>query len=705
MALMNTLRKKMGKIVVGFVAFSMFAFILTDFLQSNSVLFGGPSDIGEINGSAITFAQFQAKVDELSYNFALNTGRNPLNEDMEMLRQEAWQSLIVDNVFKKQYEKAGIEVTTAEIIDMVQGVNIDPQIRQFFSDPNTGQFDKQNVIGFLQSLNEAPPQQRQSWISFEAGLGPNRAMAKYENLLELTRYANKHEAKFEYEKTANASVSYLYVPFFSLNDSLVTASDNELKNYLNENADQYKREASKNLSYVIFEINPSTEDSTFVKEEVARLREGLINSTNDSLFASINTDGISPYSTYTPNNLPEWLADGSLEVDYVSEPTLVGNTYSFYKVSEIGQGDEFFVKASHILFKPASESEAAKAETKKEAQRVLREIKNGADFAAMASQYGTDGTASRGGDLGWFGENGNFVQAFKDATFKFKGAGLLPELVETEFGFHIIKITAPKSNTNYKIALIEKEFFASDYTLNDIYRTADLFANEVSSIESFNAKAKELGLKVLNANNVQRNEKRIGTIANARNVVFWLFNTASNESISDVFELENQYVVAIQTGEQEEGTAQLADVRNEITRKVLDEKKSSQIIEKLAALTGSLEEIKAAYGTGARTGNVDLTMSTNSFPGVGFAPEAIGLAFSMNEGETTRAFKVQSGVMILNVTSKPAQPTLGDYDAYRSVALNASRSFRRREVPATFQNVYNALIEKAEIEDNRYKFY
>jgi len=705
MALMNTLRKKMGKIVIGFVAFSMFAFILTDLLQSNSVLFGGPSDIGEINGSAISFAQFQAKVDELSYNFALNTGRNPLNEDMEMLRQEAWQSLIVDNVFKKQYEKAGIEVTTAEIIDMVQGENIDPQIKQFFSDPNTGQFDKQNVIGFLQSLNEAPEQQRQSWISFEKGLGPNRAMAKYENLLEMTRYANKHEAKFEYEKTANVSVSYLYIPFFSMNDSLVTATDTELKNYLNQNAEQFKREASKNISYVVFDINPSTEDTTFVKEEVIRLREGLINSTNDSLFASINTDGISPYSTYTPNNLPEWLAAGNLEVGYISEPTLIGNTYSFYKVSEITQGDENFVKASHILFKPLNESASAKADVKKEAQRVLMEIKKGADFASMASQYGTDGTASRGGDLGWFGENASFVQEFKDAAFKFKGSGLLPELVETEFGYHIIKITAPKSNTNYKISLVEKEFFASDYTLNDTYRIADLFANEISDVESFNAKAKELELKVLNANNLQRNDKRVGTISNARNIIFWLFNTASNESVSDVFELDNQYVVAIQTGEQEDGLAQLADIRNEVSRKVLDEKKSTQIISKLVGLTGTLEDIKTAYGAGARTGNVDLALSSNSFPGVGFAPEAIGLAFSMNEGETTRAFKVQSGIMILNVTSKSSQPVLGDYNAYRSVALNSSRSFRRREVPATFQNVYNALIENAEIEDNRYKFY
>jgi len=188
-------------------------------------------------------------------------------------------------------------------------------------------------------------------------------------------------------------------------------------------------------------------------------------------------------------------------------------------------------------------------------------------------------------------------------------------------------------------------------------------------------------------------------------VVFWLFNTAKDGSVSEVFELENQYVIAIQTGEQEAGLARLDDVRAEISKKVMDEKKAALIISKLNQANGSLEEIKTAYGSGARTGNADLSFSSNSFPGVGFAPEAIGLAVTMEEGETTKPFKVQNGVIIMTVTSKSALPELGDYDAYRSVVLNARRSFRRRDVPATFQNIYNALTERAEIEDNRYKFY
>ena len=160
MALINTLREKAGKVVIVFVACSMFSFILTDLLQSNSALLNGSTDLGEINATSISYEQFQQKVEELSYNFSLNTGKSPLAEDMEQIRQQAWQRFVVENIFFEQYDQLGIEVTESELIDMVQGVNINPQIRQIFADPTTGEFQKEGVISFLQQLNNAPSEQR-----------------------------------------------------------------------------------------------------------------------------------------------------------------------------------------------------------------------------------------------------------------------------------------------------------------------------------------------------------------------------------------------------------------------------------------------------------------------------------------------------------------------------------------------------------------
>ena len=204
---------------------------------------------------------------------------------------------------------------------------------------------------------------------------------------------------------------------------------------------------------------------------------------------------------------------------------------------------------------------------------------------------------------------------------------------------------------------------------------------------------------------VSKDDKLIGGLADARNIVFWLFNEASNGKVSEVFELDKRYVVAIQTGAQEEGTAQIKDVTNELKRKVLDDKKAELIISRLSVLTGPYDEMNTAYGSGSRIGVADLNLSANNIPNIGFAPEAIGVAFSLEEGEATAPFKIQNGVIMLTVTTKTPLKELSDYEAYRNVVLNAQTEVRRREDPFTYQNIYNALIGSVEIVDNRYKFY
>lgn len=74
------------------------------------------------------------------------------------------------------------------------------------------------------------------------------------------------------------------------------------------------------------------------------------------------------------------------------------------------------------------------------ANKVLSDIKKGSDFAAMAKKYGSDNTKDVGGDLGWFGKN-KMVKEFEDAAFKLKKGELSQNLVQTQFGYHIIKVT------------------------------------------------------------------------------------------------------------------------------------------------------------------------------------------------------------------------------------------------------------------------
>src|ERR1041384_562984 len=96
MALIGTLRNKMTKWVVGFVAVAIVSFILNDlFGNGPKAIFGGnDNSIGEIAGDEISVEEFQATVQELENNFMMQMGRQANERDMIGLREQAWTLLI-----------------------------------------------------------------------------------------------------------------------------------------------------------------------------------------------------------------------------------------------------------------------------------------------------------------------------------------------------------------------------------------------------------------------------------------------------------------------------------------------------------------------------------------------------------------------------------------------------------------------------------
>ena len=105
--------------------------------------------------------------------------------------------------------------------------------------------------------------------------------------------------------------------------------------------------------------------------------------------------------------------------------------------------DEFTgVRASHILIKPDGFDEASKKKARAAIDDVLKQAKAGADFAELAKKHSSDGSAQQGGDLGFF-TKGRMVPEFSKAAFALQ-PGQISDVVETQFGFHVIKVTERK---------------------------------------------------------------------------------------------------------------------------------------------------------------------------------------------------------------------------------------------------------------------
>ena len=710
MALIGTLRNKMTKWVVGFVAVAISAFILNDlFGNGPTAVFGNDNNVGEIGGSTISLKEYQDAIQERENNYIMNFGRQPGDRERPLLQQQAWEYLIAQKAIKPEFERVGVRVTTDEIWDMIQGKNIDEGVKNSFLD-SAGNFDRARLMQFIQESEEVPTdpnlyaiwqQGNYRWSTFKKDLGLGRERIKYENLLIKSNYVTKAEAERDYHTQNDvAEVKYLYVPFFTVSDSAITVSDSDLRAYYNRTKARYKAEQMRNLNYVAFSIEASAEDSLQIREDLKALAEGFKAAVDDSLYASTNTEGNEPFTKYTTSNLPTILADqkDNLTAGTVYGPFLDGGSYKVMKLVKVGRDTVGTAKASHILIRWDDESEAAKKTAKEKARKILAEIKGGASFAEKAREHGTDGTASQGGDLGWF-SSGGMVKPFEDAVFKATRTGVLSDVVETQFGYHLIDVTGVVDYTSYSVATIEYTITPSQETQDAAFLKAQTFAANLSGVKEFADRAKEQNLAVNQANNIRTNDRRLNDLGDARQVITWLFRDAKVGKVSEVYELTSDYVVAVMTSETDDGVRSFESVKEEITQAVRNELKGKKIIETLKAKTGTLEDLAKEFGTDATVGSTsDLKFNSNTIPSIGLDPVAVGKIFSLENGKRSEPFAGENGVVVAELQNKTIAPAIGDYTMFKT-QLQQSLDGR------SSQGIAEAIKEAASIQDKRYRFF
>jgi peptidyl-prolyl cis-trans isomerase D len=705
MALINKIREKSG-IAVTVIAISLILFMVGGDLLGPNSMFGGNNNqtVGEIAGKEINIKDFQSRVDGFRQNYEAQSGRSLNENELASLRDQAWNQFVVDIAYKKQFDKLGLSVSDDELVDMVQGNHISPSILQAFSDPTSGRFDKTAVINYLKNLKTLPVEQQKSWANFETSLREERIRSKYENLLKLSTYIPKAQAEKEYvAQNTKATTRYLYVPYFSIIDTTIKVTDSQLESYLSAHRTEYKGTDTRSIEYVSFPVQPAKDDSTALYNEIKELARGLATAPNDSSYAKMNSDIPLPMNmslATMSDQLKE--AVKSFVPGGVYGPYREGNTYFIYKYDGTRQDTVASAKASHILIRAENQSDSSKAEARVRAEGILAQIRAGANFEALAATSSADpGSAQRGGDLGYFQNNGAMVKPFEEAVFSASAPGLIPRLVESQFGFHIIKVTATKNNTLYRIAAIGKTIAPSQATRDEAYRKADEFANSVKTKEQFDeAVKKNKALVVATANRIPESATNINAIQNGREIVRWAFKDDSKiNNVSQVFETEEQYIVAVLTGKSDQDNVKVDDFRDELTTKVRNQLKAEQITAKLKGASGDLESIAKKYGAGAliETAN-DISLATGFLTSAGFDPIALGKVFGLKPGQKTGVFTGENGVFIMELINKTEAPKIADF------TQNKTQLTQSLESRSSYL-VNEAIRENAKIVDRRAKFF
>ena len=702
MAIIGSIQKH-SKIVIVIIGFALLAFVVGSFTGKNK---SNSSYVGEINGDKIRGADFNAKVEEASEMRKQMSGRTnvPAAESFS-IRESVWNQMVSELIMQKQYDKLGIEVSKDEMDDMITGKNPHQYIVQNFTDPKTGKFDPKQVKQFVDNLDKVDPAMRSRFLMIEKQIKDSRLAEKYQNLIANAFYVPKAFAKKEYlARNEHVSLSTIGVRYETVPDAQVKLTDEDYQKYYDENKNRFEQEASRDIDYVVYDVKPSVEDMKAINSDVEKTYAEFQTEKDIPNFVNTNSD-IRYDST--------WMKKGTLPVRLDSlaftgapgtfiAPFIENNMYTMAKImGEQSRPDS--LKASHVLI-TFEGSQAGGKRTKEAAKKLADSLlgvakKDPKKMPLLAMKYSDDPSAKTNvGDMGWFAD-GTMVPSFNNACVNGKVGDVV--LVESQFGYHVINITGKTAPVKkVRIAIVARKVEAGNETFAKSYSDASSFAGENTTTEAFEKGITAKGLNKRTMERIRPNDGQLPGIENAREVIRWAFNKKSEKgNVSQVFDCTGKYVVATLKMIREKGIAPLDQIKNDIKTLVMREKKAEVIMAKLDKVAAGKDFGQMAQTLGAKIDTIqNITFASPNLPFYGREPAAVGTAFGMKKDQISKPVKGETACFLIKIDEvSPAAPAV-NYDNEKSVLVN---NFRSR----VYREVYQTILDKTKIVDNRVTFY
>ncbi len=706
MAILENIRKRTTVLIL-IIGMALFAFVISGVFTSND--FGGSkvgSAVAEINGESISIDDFRQEVENASRRYGPNFSSTQLVNTV--YDQEVRKALL-----SQQFNELGIDVESDQIVEFVRNSGY-AQIPDFQDD--NGVFNAEIFRTAVADWQVNDPLRYDAWLQDEASIIQAAKEQIYFNLIKAGSGATLTEGQFDYELANDkVDIQYVRIPYTSIPDSTIQVSKEEIETYVNNHKEEYKQEKARDIRFVFFEEKPSLQDENAVKEAVTNLLEDTVEynaqtDRNDTLAGFRNTADMAAFLDRNSDSKYDTIYKAKKDLPAVAADSLAdlleGEIYGpyrdgdFFKISKMmDRKPNGTVKASHILFAYQGATRAnpeitrTKEEAEEEAQKILAEAqKEGADFTVLARDNSDGPSAPRGGDLGYFQE-GVMADEFND--FCFNNAVGTIGLVETDFGFHIIKVDDKQDIL--RIATLSREIEPSEETINTLFTDATKF--EMSSTDAepqeFSDIANESEYAVRPVNKIKEMDENLPGLSSQRAIVQWAFNEDTNVGDIKRFDLTNGYAVVQLTKTYKEGAMSSEDASASVLPILRKEKKAAQIM--AANKDKAMDAIASDNNVTVSTASA-LTRKTPTIPGAGREPLIVGNAFALAEGNESALIKGETGIFKLKVTGKVDAISLPNYSTY-SNTLNTSNANRVNGA------VYDALKEGAEIEDKRATFY
>jgi peptidyl-prolyl cis-trans isomerase D len=708
MSIIQRIRDKAAWVLFIAIAVALIGFLVQDAFvgKSGRGLFAGNANVvGTVNGNKLEIADYDKKVKQIEDQYQ-NMGY-PINDMMRQnIREQAWNQFIGETTTQEEADKLGIQVSSKELDDMLFGPNAPQDFKKQFTNEQ-GVYDAnaaKNAIAQIRKQKNNTMADNFNNIYLPA-LVTNRIHEKFVSLLSNTTYYPKWMLeKQNADNSSLANVSYVNVPYSSISDSSVKVTDEDVAGYVAKHTEEFKQDESRSIAYVSFDANPSVADTAEVVKKLEGLKNEFTNLPQSDINSFLARNGaqnnfLDAYLSKTIIQVPKKDSIMALPKGAVFGPYQDGGSFTIAKkIDEKILPDS--VRARHILIATNNPQTGAPvledSIAKKKIDSIKIAIEHGANFDTMAVKFSDDGSRTKGGDLGYF-TSGQMVKEFND--FCFDGKKGERNIVKTQFGYHYIEIVDQKNfNMAYKVAYLSRPVVASQETEDKANGLASKFASESRNAKAFDESVSKGNYTKLLASDVKPNDMSIQGLGSSRQMVRWIYEAAKGD-VSEMFTLDNKYVVAEVTEINKEGIMGVAKARPLVEFILRNQKKAEQIKKKIGTAS-SLEAVATANGI-----QVLVTDSLNFvnpfFKNAGQESRVGGFAFNpANKGKIAGPIAGNAGVYVLRTDNVFAKPNDAVNIEQQRMALIQSQK------TATGRGVIEAALKKAAtIKDNRSKIF
>ena len=660
MAVLETIRVKLGILITVLIAVALLSFIIDpSTLQSVTASMSSKYDVGEINGKSISYNDYQADVDKFTAINEILTGGSVQNEQQQAsVRNAAWQALVDKYLFIKNAQKAGINVSEEEMINLMSGEIESPVFSQnpAFFDEN-GQFSKNMLLEFVSYMDSDQTGRLQmywEWLQNQAKT--QQYYAKYNSLFSASNYVNTLALANQIAENNNTfNVEFVMVPMGYVQDSTIVVSDSEIKKYYDNHKKFFRQPASRDIEYVVYEVLPSAEDVEAANKALVDVYDEFSTTENMKSFLLANSDRQYDNHWYKAgelNSLSKEINDFAFgDAKGVSPVITTDNTfYAVRVVEEAMVSDSVYVK-----YAPATTENV--------------------DSVLNASE------------AMWLTQVAGFEDVMKAAKNE--------KVTVNGMVFNVLDKTAPVAKK--KVAVLVKTAVPSKETVNSFYAKANTLATKsAGKYDNFVKAVAEEGVYAHPINKMLEGTDRLGAIENTKEVTRWAFDAKVGD-VSNIITVNNNYfIVAALKGIHKEGYTPVdeaaASIKNILYSEKAIAKKAEEVSAKIAGLN-DMQAIAEALGTTVSTKD---GIAFSSLSAQGLDPKFIGAASASEEGKICGPVQGNIGVYVYKVTGRDTGSFFTEDDAKVRDAQMAQYAA---------QMLLPVMMDDADVKDNRARFF